>query len=202
MNDSNSEKKEIQLLFEGLDFIPLEILEAVKITIFAERRKHRFGLETFKDLIQICLLEVWAKEDKFAVKPPEYFGRIVKNKVNDYCRQRVRMFRLAADVERTSANEIDIMNDVLCQGYTKRELDDLIHTLLDDDEAAVICLSFFEGFSTQQISVRLNMGLSTVKRRRAEAILKLRSRLRPVVFQLDERLGVAERLGLNEEARS
>jgi len=182
---STSERREISLLFDGAEFIPPEILSAVKKTLFAAKKKHSLNHETFKDLIQTCLMKIWALERKFESESPAYFGCLVKNTVIDYCRERAKLSRLAVapDEDFFTVGETEMMNDALHQIHSKRDLDDLIQAVLDDEEAAVIILSFFEGLSLYQISIHLEISVSTVKRRRFDAVQKLRSGLRPAVFQ-------------------
>lgn len=106
---------------------------------------------------------------------------LVHNTVVDCCRQRAKRSRHDAKPEESfTVDEIEMMNDALRQMYSKRDLDELIHTVLNDEEVAVIKLKFYEGFTLKQIAVLLGIKLSQVKSCRAEAVQKLRSRLTSV----------------------
>ena len=226
---SFSKRKEIDLLFDGAEFIPAKILEVVRHRLFAAQKKYGFDHETFKDLIQICLIKTWAALEESKIestgdleKTPKtnlrdaseqeskivslvavekdskteslaYFSVLVRNTVFDYIRLRGRLSRyeVPSYQESLGFGETDMMDEGLRQICSKTELDEIIHRVLTDEEAAVIILHFLEGFSLYQISIHLERSVTTVKRRRETAVQKLRCAFREA-SSLSKGLGIDE----------
>lgn len=178
---SDEERREINRLFEGGELIPSEILVMVRKRLFKAKRRYHLDHETFKDLVQTCLLKIWKLENEFTNKPLVYFGGVVQHAVMDCCRERAKMsFSDVESEEFFSINEIGMMNDVLTLMYSKCYVDRLIHTVLDDEETAIFKLRLYEGLTFERISALLELSLATVKRRNSDAVEKLRSRLRQI----------------------
>jgi RNA polymerase sigma factor (sigma-70 family) len=182
-----SNREEINKLFErSEEFIPPEILEPVRNFVFAAQRKYGLNHETFKDLVQECLIKIWTLERKFKSQPPIYFVGVARNTIVDGCREQARSSRMDAKLkEFFSINEEQMMNDVLRQMYSKVEFDALIRTVLTDEEAAVV-IRRCEGLTLQRISVVMGLSLTTVNRRYSKALKKLRKQLRPVATERHE----------------
>jgi len=181
---SKAERNEIDALFDGGEFIPAEILLVVKKMLFVARRQYHLNHETFRDLIQTCLMKIWVLEGEFKSKPVAYFAQLVNNTIADCCRKQAKLARMDSKPDEFfSFNEREVMNDALRQMYSKVDLDALIHSVLDDEEAAVFILRFYQGLTLNQISVLLELKLSKVKRRHSDAIQKLRGNLRSVAFR-------------------
>jgi RNA polymerase sigma factor (sigma-70 family) len=167
------------LLFSRAEpYIPAKILEVVRTTLFAADRRHDFPPQDFEDLTQSCLAKVWQTEAKYETESLEYFGRIVKNTVADYFRRlsRDELIHYEGDIGDLAALEGEVKEETLSCHYSKSELFDLI-AALNDEEAAVVLLRVYEGFTYQQISVHLSKSISTVKRRYAIAMRKLKCKL-------------------------
>jgi len=175
-----SKQEDINKVFERAEaFIPPEILGPVRDFLFAARRKYNLNHEAFDDLMQTCLMKIWALESEFNRWPPVYFVGIARKTIFDSFRERAKWSRNTAKVkELFSINEKEMMNVVLRQVYSKGDFDRLITSVLNDEEAAVVILRFGEDLTLKQISVVLELSLATVKRRLSKAVHKLRSHVR------------------------
>lgn len=187
-NSRAGSSKPTSALFRGADtFIPVDILEAVRTTLFAANRQYNFDAEDFADIVQSCLLKVWQKRARFDTEELGYFAQIVNYTVTDYFRKRSKqVVRFEGDIGDLTALEIDVEERALNYPYSKNQLLDLVLSL-DEEEAAVVLLRIYEGFTYRQISVQLGRNVSTVKRRFSSAVSKLRSKFGyKEVFSLHE----------------
>jgi len=202
ITSSNSKRREIDLLFDGADFIPPHILDAVKHTLLREQNRRGFDHDTFKDLIQTCLIKTWRTLEKESKeKGPGYFVDLVRNTIIDHVRARSTRSRyeVPSYSESLGVNEIAMMDEALRQMRSKTELDEIIHSVLDDKEIAIVDMYFFQGFSLYQISIRQEVSVKTVQNRRDAAVEKLRGGFRRAVSgNLRQRASASERFGVNE----
>lgn len=185
MASSNTDRERIKKLFvAGAELIPPEILDLVETILDRAQRRYYLNHETFEDLVEDCLVDIWKLEDKFNSKPLAYFAKVVNNKVADCCREQAELSRVEAKPEEFfSIIEREVKNDALSQMYSRVELDQLIHTVLDKDEVEVITLKFYAGWTLNRIAARLKVSQSTVNRLYSAALLKLRSKLRSGAFR-------------------
>jgi len=181
----HEDRRHIHRLFEDAQvFLPTHVIDEVKRTILSEDRKYRFDEQDLEDIILTCLLKAWQKLGNFE-HPPGYFGRIVKNTVVNFFRRQART--LAADSfddRDLSLLERAAMTEALNCCFSKTELIDLIIKTLDAEEASVVFFRLYECYTYKQISMQLDIAVSTVKRRYGKALEALRANL--VVVQSTE----------------
>jgi RNA polymerase sigma factor (sigma-70 family) len=174
-------QKNLDVLFRNAEtFVAKHVLEAVKKTLLAAQRQYHFTQEDLEDITQICLIKVWQEQAKYEAEHPRYFGRIVKNTVVDHLRTHSKEagFRAVGEWNSLSQKEEEVMRGALRLSYSKHELDARITRILNDEEAAVLSLRFYEDYNYEEIAGVLGLSKSTIKRRLFNALLKLQRVMR------------------------
>lgn len=137
-----------------------------------------------EDVLQEIFLSIWNKAALFdATKGSVYtwIVTIARRKAID----RLRSKELANRAERLEAEDVASLPDA---AYTANPLNAAIGSeyerlmrealaTLSNEQRIVIELSYFDGYTQEQISQRLNVPLGTVKTRMRQGLMKLRDHL-------------------------
>lgn len=177
----------ISALLRGADaFIPKEILKVVRATLFAANRRYRFPSQDIDDIVQDCLAKVFQENGKYETHQPAYFAAIVRNTVADYFRTLLKqLVQYEGDVADLTGMEIEFYEDTLSRHYSKKQLLDMVLSLADE-EAAVVLLKIYEGYTCRELAIRLGTSPATVKRRFRNALINLKRKLQPNVVSMHQ----------------
>lgn len=132
-----------------------------------------------EDILQESFIKIWNNRSLYDTSKGRLFTwmvSIARNSSIDYLRSKQNNFDEKADSVDTVAQEINKNNNVEMQvdhiGLKK------IINALKEDYRALIDLVYFEGYTQEEISIKLDMPLGTVKTRVRAALITLRNQMK------------------------
>lgn len=147
-----------------------------------------------EDVLQEIFLSIWTKASLFDETKGSVYTWIVtiaRRKAIDRLRSKERVNRserLEADVVTTLPDAAYMANplNATIGGEYEQMMRDALATL-STEQRTVIEMSYYEGYTQEQISRRLNVPLGTVKTRMRQGLIRLRENLQERLHEWNER---------------
>jgi RNA polymerase sigma-70 factor (ECF subfamily) len=132
--------------------------------------------EESEDVLQKVFLKIWSNFSSYDPDKGRLYTwmlNIARNMAIDSTRSKHE--KMKSKIQSTSENVYKFENNLLAENNTYDTIG--LNTILNnlkDEHKAIIDLAYFEGYTQEEISKKLNLPLGTVKTKVRQALLKLR----------------------------
>lgn len=154
------------------------LYEATSPILFGVIKRLLRSREDAEDVLQEVYLAIWRKGSDFCGSKGSlmtWLISIARHRAIDLARSKeARAYRAAMSLE---SAEYELPHDVSCASSAGQRLDlGRYLSALDDETRAMLILAYCDGFSRDELSVRFNYPIGTIKTRLRRGLLALKRR--------------------------